>query len=364
MIQSTYLFLSVRRIMKRILPLLCAAALLSGCSTAQEPVIQSFFAMDTTMSITAYDDDPTEALVAAQQEVNRLDALWSRTRADSDVAKINAAAGNGMVEVDPDTARLMEKANGAALESGMAFDPVLAPVMDAWGFGATESETTAVHRVPDQVELDALLPLTCDLPVVEGDTVTLPVAGQSVDLGAIAKGAAADYVVEALTQHGVESAIIALGGNITALGSKPDGSSFRVYVRDPQGEGEDYLCLMSLPAGWTCSTSGGYERYFEADGQIYHHIIDPADGYPARSGLLSVTVVAEDPALADAWSTALYVLGAEEALTRWESGEGTVADMDLILVTEEKHVYVTEGLEEGLETLGEEAGYTYEIVRR
>ena len=185
-----------------------------------------------------------------------------------------------------------------------------------------------------------------------------------MDLGAIAKGAAADYVVAALTEHGVDSAIIALGGNITALGTKPDGSPFRVYVRDPQGEGEDYLCLMSLPAGRTCSTSGGYERYFEADGQIYHHIIDPADGYPARSGLLSVTVVAEDPALADAWSTALYVLGAEEAIARWKSGEGTVAGMDLILVTEEGHVYITQGLEKGLETLGEGAGYTYEILRR
>ena len=242
------------------------------------------------MSVTAYDRDPTEALVAAQQAVNRLDALWSRTRADSDVARLNAAAGSGPVAVDPDTAALLEKANAAALESGMAFDPVLAPVMDAWGFGATESETTAVHRVPEQAELDALLPLTRDLPVVEGDTAALSMAGQAVDLGAIAKGAAADYVVAALTEHGVDSAIIALGGNITALGTKPDGSPFRVYVRDPQGEGEDYLCLMSLPAGRTCSTSGGYERYFEADGQIYHHIIDPADGYPARSGLLSVTV--------------------------------------------------------------------------
>lgn len=174
----------------------------------------------------------------------------------------------------------------------------------------------------------------------------------------------AAYVVEALTEHGVESAIIALGGNITALGTKPDGSPFRVYVRDPQGGEEDYLCLMALPAGMTCSTSGGYERWFESGGEIYHHIIDPSDGYPAQSGLLSVTVVAQDPALADAWSTALYVLGAEEAVARWESGTGSVAGMELILVTEEGTVYITEGLEEGLETLGEEAGYTYEILRR
>lgn len=350
--------------MRRMLPLLCAAALLAGCAAQSEPTIQTFFAMDTTMSVTAYAADPTDALVAAQQAVNRLDALWSRTRPDSDIARLNAAAGAGAVAVDGDTAALLTTANAVAEESGLAFDPVLCPVMDAWGFGSTESETTAVHRVPSQAELDTLLPLTRDLPVVEAAAAALPLPGQAVDLGAIAKGAAASYVVDALTQNGVENAIIALGGNITALGTRPDGDPFRVYVRDPRGEGEDYLCLIALPDGLTCSTSGGYERYFVADGVTYHHIIDPADGYPAQSGLLSVTVVADDPALADAWSTALFVLGPDEALRRWKSGEGTVAGMDLILVTDTGHVYVTQGLENGLETLGEEAGYTYEIVRR
>lgn len=363
MIQSIYLF-PMRQNMRRMLPLLCAAALLSGCAARSEPTIQTFFAMDTTMSVTAYAEDPTDALVAAQQAVNRLDALWSRTRPDSDIARLNAAAGTGAVAVDGDTAALLTTANAAAEESGLAFDPVLCPVMDAWGFGSTESETTAVHRVPAQAELDELLPLTRDLPLVDGDTAALALPGQAVDLGGIAKGAAAAYVVDALTQNGVESAIIALGGNITALGVRPDGHPFRVYVRDPRGEGEDYLCLIALPDGRTCSTSGGYERCFVADGVTYHHIIDPANGYPAQSGLLSVTVVADDPALADAWSTALFVLGPDEAIRRWKSGQGTVAGMDLILVTDAGHVYVTQGLEEGLETLGEEAGYTYEIVRR
>ena len=349
--------------MKRFLPLVCALALLTGCAGTAEPVVQTFFAMDTVMSITAYDSGPTDGLVAAQQEVNRLEGLWSRTRSGSDVSRLNDAAGQ-WVEVDADTAALLEKANAAAQESAMAFDPALSPVMDARGSGSTESETTAVHRVPSQEELDALLPLIRDLPQVEEGRARLPLEGQALDLGAIAKGAAAAYVVDALTEHGVESAIIALGGNITALGTKPDGSPFRVYVRDPQGGEEDYLCLMALPAGMTCSTSGGYERWFESGGEIYHHIIDPSDGYPAQSGLLSVTVVAQDPALADAWSTALYVLGAEEAVARWESGTGSVAGMELILVTEEGTVYITEGLEEGLETLGEEAGYTYEILRR
>ncbi len=363
--------------MKRLLPLLLSCALLAGCGAGQaspsagtEADTQYFFAMDTIMSITAYDGDTSAALVAAQQEVNRLEALWSRTRPESDVSRLNDHAGDGTaVPIQPETARLLETAAAAARESGLAFDPVLAPVMDAWGFGLTESETTAVHRVPSQEELSALLPLTRDLPqVAAGEdgsyTAALPLTGQAADLGGIAKGASAAYVVDALTAHGVENAILSLGGNITALGCRPDGRPFQVLVTDPLASEDGYLCTIALEGGLTCSTSGGYERYFESDGVTYHHIIDPSTGYPAQSGLLSVTTVAADPALADAWSTALFVLGPDRALELWRSGEGTVAGMELILVTQDQQVYVTQGLEEGLQFHGEEAGYTYEIVRR
>ena len=364
--------------MKRLLPLLLAWALLCGCGTDQPASSQGpaagdtqyFFAMDTLMSITAYDGDTAAALVAAQQEINRLEALWSRTRPESDVSRLNAHAGDGTaVPIQPETAGLLETAAAAARESGLAFDPVLAPVMDAWGFGLTESEATAVHRVPGQEELSALLPLTRDLPqaaaLEDGSyAAALPMAGQAVDLGGIAKGASAAYVVQALTAHGVENAILSLGGNITALGSRPDGQPFRVLVTDPLDSEESYLCTIALGGGLTCSTSGGYERYFTSGGGAYHHIIDPATGYPAQSGLLSVTTVAADPALADAWSTALFVLGLDRALELWRTGEGTVAGMELILVTEDQRIYVTQGLEEGLQLHGEETGYTYEIVRR
>ena len=359
--------------MKRLLPLLLSCALLAGCAPAAQEVpseTQHFFAMDTLMSITAYGEDLSEALVAAQQEVNRLEALWSRTRPESDVSRLNAHAGDGTaVAIQPETAALLATAAEAAQESGLAFDPILAPVMDAWGFGRTESETTAVHRVPSQEERSALLSLTRDLPqaTVGEDgaaAAALPLVGQAVDLGAIAKGASAAYVVEALTARGVEDAILSLGGNITALGSRPDGAPFQVLVTDPLSPEEGYLCSFRLAGGLTCSTSGGYLRYFEEDGVTYHHILDPATGAPAQSGLLSVTTVAADPALADAWSTALFVLGLDRALELWRSGEGTVAEMELILVTQDQEIYVTQGLEEGLQPYGEEAGYTYEIVRR
>ena len=164
----------------------------------------------------------------------------------------------------------------------------------------------------------------------------------------------------------MENAILSLGGNITALGSRPDGQALPVLVTDPLDSEESYLCTIALGGGLTCSTSGGYERYFTSGGAAYHHIIDPATGYPAQSGLLSVTHRGRrPPPLADAWSTALFVLGLDRAWSSGAPGRGTVAGTgahpghrgpeDL------RH---HQGLEEGLQLHGEEAGYTYEIVRR
>lgn len=343
------------------LGLLCVV--LTGCAGTAESAQVQFFAMDTLMSVTVYGRQGGQAARAVQAEMNRLDALWSRTREDSDISRLNAGAGSGTaVEVDADTGVLLERANTAARESGGAFNPVMAPVMDAWGFTGEE------HRVPGGEELEALLPLTLTLPWVasdgeEGGTrAALTQAGQAVDAGAIAKGRAADLAREVLADYTVTGAILDLGGNITVLGEKPDGAPFRVAVKDP-GNTEELLCVLTLEEG-TCSTSGGYERYFEADGVRYHHILDPADGCPAESGLRSVTAVSTDGTWADAYSTACFVMGAEKALDFWRTGTEAAQTLELVLVGEDGRVYVTEGLAEGFEFRGEEKGYTYEIVYR
>jgi len=352
--------------MKKLLCALGAVLILTGCAGKQEPAEVQFFAMDTLMKVTVYGrnaEQTEQAARAVQTEMNRLDKLWSRTRQDSDISRINAHAGDGSaVEVDIDTGLLLHNANLAAQESGGAFNPVMAPVMDAWGFTKEE------HSVPTRAELDGLLALAEQLPEVtlkegwEGATVSLPLEGQSVDAGAIAKGRASDLAQLVLMDYDVDGVLLDLGGNITVLGEKSDGTAFRVAVKDPNHT-EDILAVLTLELG-TCSTSGGYERYFEVDGQRYHHIIDPADGCPADSGLISVTVVSEDGTWADAYSTACFVMGAEKALEFWRCGEGAAQHLELILVTEENHVYVTEGLQEGFEFRGEENGYTYEVVYR
>ena len=190
----------------------------------------------------------------------------------------------------------------------------------------------------------------------EASAASLARAGMEVDLGAVAKGFAAREAEAAIRDAGGTSAMLDLGGNVTVIGAKEDGSPWRVAVKDPRDTGS-YLCVLAL-TDVTLSTSGGYERYFEEDGVRYHHIIDPETGYPADSGLLSVTVVSADHLLADALSTALFVMGLEEALDYWQ----TTGGFDLILVTEDRHIYVTAGLADTF-TLGKNAGdFAVEMV--
>ena len=162
--------------------------------------------------------------------------------------------------------------------------------------------------------------------------------GMQLDLGAVGKGYTADLVAEVLQTHGVQSALINLGGNIQAVGSRPDGSDWRIGIRAPWGE--DNLGVLEISDA-AVVTSGGYENYFEdKDGNIYWHILDPSTGYPANSGLQAVTIIGEEGRLCDALSTALFVMGAEQAEAYWRENSG----FDMLLVTDENEILLTEGI--------------------
>lgn len=341
--------------MKRAISFLLIAIflLLAGCGTpsAQE----QFFTMDTVMSITVNGKGAAEA-AAARQEVEGLNALLSRTDGDSLISRLNAHAGDGTaVEVDSDILELLSFAKSISQLLPGCFDITIAPVMDAWGFTGEE------RHVPDAADLARAMALVDSGKLLldeEAGTARLAEAGMSVDLGSVAKGYAAARAEEVLREAGVTSALLDLGRNITAVGPKADGSPWRVGVADP-ADSSRYLCILSLEDA-TASTSGGYERWFEENGVRYHHIIDPKTGYPATSGLQSVTVVSQNHLLADALSTALFVAGEEEALDFWRSRD----DFELVLCTEDGRVLATEGLEAGLEFRGEEQGYDCQMVRR
>ena len=350
--------------MKRCFTLILAAALcLSGCGKQEKEASAQIFAMDTVMEIAAFGPQAEEAVSETESQIQELEKQLSRTLPDSDVSRINRNGTTPTTGIAAGTWALLEAALEYRNATDGAFDITIAPVMDAWGF------TGDSFRVPEQSELDELLKYvnSDEIQIQEEPAYSVTLGeGQAIDLGGIAKGYTSDLVEQTFRANGVESGKISLGGNVFVLGTKPDGSDWRVGIKDPQNE-EALAVILPLRDAYAI-TSGGYERYFEENGKTYHHIIDPATGYPADNGLLSVTVVAKangpdasgagNGAMCDAFSTALFVMGEEKALDFWRTGG---YDFDLVLVTADGRVVVTAGLADQFEEV-KDSGYTYETV--
>lgn len=329
--------------MKSALVLSCLAALaitLSGCGTAPAPkdaapmkAETSFFAMDTYISMTAYGEGGAKALQNAQNLITDAERRLSVTDTGSEIYRLNHRAGD-TAEVSEETAALLRFALHMADETGGALDPAIYPVLTAWGF------TTDHHQIPPKDTLDALLPLV-DYHQIElkDHTVTLP-KGMEIDFGAIAKGYSGQQAADLVRRAGISSAILNLGGNVQAIGEKPDGSLWRVGLQSPWGH--DYLGILSIK-DLAVVTSGSYERFFVGeDGRTYHHIINPKTGYPADNGLVSVTIIGPDGGLCDALSTALFVMGPEKAAAYWRNHK----DFDMILVTGNHELFITPSIQD------------------
>lgn len=329
--------------------LLVAALMLAGCGaqTSAEESSQSreVYAMDTVMTLEAYGQNADAALDEAVAEIERLDALWSIASSDGEIARLNAEK---QITASADTLALLTRAKEISAATDGLFSTTIAPLMEAWGF------TSGDYRVPDEAELSALLAHVDDEEIAISDsTVTIP-ADAKVDLGGIAKGFTSARVMEIFRENGVENGILSLGGNVQALGTKPDGSLWRVGLQDPADERALFATLEL--ADKAVITSGAYERNFEQDGVVYHHIIDPRTGYPEDSGLSSVTIVSDDGTLADGLSTALFIMGKEAAVEFWRSRRD---DFDMVLLADDGAVTVSAGIADAL-TLSD--GSTAEVV--
>ena len=333
--------------MKRLACLLlaCLTVLALAACGAQKPQEVALFAMDTYMTLSAYGDNAGEALTAASQEINRLEATLSRTIDTSDISRLNAGEA---VSVQQETRELLLRALSLAEETGGAFDVTVAPLVTLWGI------TSDAPHVPTQEEIDALLPLVGGEHVHMDTEVTLD-EGCAVDLGGIAKGYASGQVAHILRAYDVTSAVVSLGGNVYVCGSRPDGAPWNVGIQDPAGTG--YAATVALTDCFAV-TSGGYQRYFVAeDGTVYQHILDPRTGCPADSDLLSVTVISDDGTAADAYSTALYVMGEQEAVSFWRAHRG----FDLILITADGRLLYTPGLSDAI-TAPEDCAYDFQPI--
>lgn len=300
---------------------------------------RAFTAMDTGMALTVHAADQAaadEAADACQQRVRELDALLAPAGDGSELARANAAGG-APTTVSASVGALVGAALDAARETGGAFDPTVYPLTDAWGF------TDGEHRVPSPDEIETLL-ARVGYAAVQVDEAAGTLAldgGAQIDVGGVAKGFAADELSALLRERGVESALFDLGGNVTAFGAKPDGSPWKVGIADPSAP--DRLAGTLAVQDVTVSTSGAYQRFFDEGGTRYHHLLDPATGYPAASDLASVSVIGPNGTRCDALSTACYVLGTDGALDLWRAADGEDA-FELVLIANDGSVRVTEGV--------------------
>lgn len=304
----------------------------STTASSAQPVSQEIFAMDTYMTVTAYGDNAQKGVTDAVAEIQRLDNLLSIGKEDSEISKLNKS---GCAAMSDDTAVMVTKALDLYKSTGGAFDITVLPLMELWGF------TTQEYYVPTEDEIQSTLQrVGADKLTWDESTKTLTLGDkQEIDLGGIAKGFTSSRIMEIFKKDGVTCGMVSLGGNVHLLGTKQDGSAWRVGIQDPNNT-DDMLGVLEAN---DCAviTSGAYERNFEKDGVTYHHIIDPATGKPSNSGLTSVTIVSKDGTLADGLSTSLFVMGKDKAIAYWKQHAD---EFDTILVDKDRNVYITEGI--------------------
>ncbi len=321
---------------------------LVGCAApVLEPSQAVVFGMDTVMTVTAYGENSEKAVLLCEAEVLRLDSLFSTTNDTSDVFLLNSS---GTHTVDDSTAQLIEIANDISKKTNGDFDITIYPLVLAYGF------TKGTYTVPNDQKVADLLENVGYQKITQDQNAVSLEDGVKIDFGAIAKGYLSDNLVEILIQNGVSSAMMSLGGNVAVLGEKPDGTLWRVGIEDPNNV-EKYLAVAELSDSFVV-TSGSYRRFFELNGKTYHHIIDPKTGRPADSGLLSVTVISNNGALADALSTAFFVMGLDDALEAVKNFDG----VEVVFVTDQQQIIATKGLEQKLFPV-EDSGYSLEFLQ-
>lgn len=367
-IMSTYFFHSKRnrshsRFFYLILctVLVCPMLLFTGCgnitdadtsTTGNQPISISSIKLNTSVQITIYDSQDKALLDDCLALCDRYELVFSRTNEKSELYKLNHrkdtsdkdpnADGqttpypvSGTADtwhISEDLASLLSEGLDITRESDGAFDIAIAPLTSLWDFTAEDP------KVPDDAAIQKALPLcSSDGVTIDGQDITLPSDDIQFDVGAIAKGYIADRMKDFLVKKGVKSAIINLGGNVLCIGSKPDGTPFKIGIQKPFADRNETEAVMDI-AGKSVVSSGIYERCFKQGGKLYHHILNPKTGYPYDNSLISVTIISDQSVDGDALSTTCFALGLEDGL-KFAEKKGVQA----VFITEDYELHYTDG---------------------
>ena len=341
--------------------LVCPMLLFTGCgnitdadtsTTGNEPISISSIKLNTAVQITIYDSQDKALLDDCLALCDKYELIFSRTNEKSELYKLNHrkdtsdkdpnADGqttpypvSGTADtwhISEDLAALLSEGLDITRESDGAFDIAIAPLTSLWDFTAEDP------KVPDDAAIQKALPLcSSDGVTIDGQDITLPSDDIQFDVGAIAKGYIADRLKDFLIKKGVKSAIINLGGNVLCIGSKPDGTPFKIGIQKPFADRNETEAVMDI-TGKSVVSSGIYERCFKQDGKLYHHILNPQTGYPYDNGLISVTIISDQSVDGDALSTTCFALGLEDGL-KFAEKKGVQA----VFITEDYELHYTDG---------------------
>lgn len=341
--------------------LVCPMLLFTGCgnitdadtsTTGNQPISISSIKLNTAVQITIYDSQDKALLDDCLALCDKYELIFSRTNDKSELYKLNhrkdVSDGDFSTDgpttpypvsgtadtwhISEDLAALLSEGLDITRESDGAFDIAIAPLTSLWDFTAEDPE------VPDDAAIQKALPLcSSDGVTIDGEYITLPSDDIQFDVGAIAKGYIADRLKDFLIKKGVKSAIINLGGNVLCIGSKPDGTPFKIGIQKPFADRNETEAVMDI-TGKSVVSSGIYERCFKQDGKLYHHILNPQTGYPYDNGLISVTIISDQSVDGDALSTTCFALGLEDGL-KFAEKKGVQA----VFITEDYELHYTDG---------------------
>lgn len=309
-------------------------------ASSQEPITETAFKLNTVVTISIYDSQDTSLLDGCMELCDQYEQMFSRTLETSELYRLNygeLADADGVSHLSPELAELIGRGLEYGQLSGGRFDIAIGPVSSLWDF------TSDNPSVPEDSLIQAALPLVDYQDVVlDGQDLTFQKEGMQLDLGAIAKGYIADRLKNYLLENGVESAVINLGGNVLCVGSRPDGTPFRVGLQRPFADRNETIATIEV-SDLSVVSSGIYERYFEQDGQLYHHILDPATGYPCENNLVAVTILSEESTDGDGLSTTCFALGLEKGMELIESLE----NVEAMFITEDNELHYSSGFPQG-----------------